>query len=131
MGKGTFLKNEMLDHVLGGSSYTPPTPYMALFKSATSDAGGGTEVANLYGYARTAITFASPAASGSISNSADCNFPQASGGDWETVTHAAWVDNSGYGLGNFLYHGALTLSKAVTDLDIIKFLAGTVTISYS
>lgn len=40
-----YLENKLLDHFLGTTAYTMPSPvYVALFTVAPGDAGGGTEV---------------------------------------------------------------------------------------
>ena len=51
-----FLENKIIDHMLRNQAYTPPTTvYVALFTTATTDAGGGTEVSG-GAYARQAVT---------------------------------------------------------------------------
>ncbi|MDX8383909.1 MAG: hypothetical protein R8M45_07495, partial [Ghiorsea sp.] len=105
-------ENAVLDHTLGTAAMVAPTNvYVALFTTTTTDAAGGTEVPNLNAYARTLATF-SAAAVGSATNAADIIFPAATG-NWGTATHIAIIDAAGYGLGNWLYHGALTASKIV------------------
>jgi len=124
-----YLEDEILDHILtgaGGAWTAPTTVYLALFTSAASlaelEAGTLTnEVANLYAYARTAITFGTPASGGSISNSLDCTFPAANGGDWNIVRYAAIMDGSVHGAGNVLVYGQLAVDKTVTDGDELKF----------
>ena len=121
-----FLENELLDHVLKNAAYTAvATVYAALFTDATSDAGGGTEVAT-GSYARTSITFGSVASGGSISSTADCTFPTASA-SWGTITNMAIYDAST--VGNSLFHGALSASKAVGNGDTFKFNSGDITVS--
>ncbi len=116
-----FLELELLDHVFGKGSYTAPTPYLALFTAAPSDAGGGTEVTG-GSYARVAITADMAAAgSGAITNSAGIEFPTASA-SWGTVTHFAVMDAST--AGNMLWWGDLAASKAVGDGDTLVFNAG-------
>lgn len=123
--KSDYLEDAILNAVLRNVSYTSPTTvYVALFTTATSDAGGGTEVPNSNGYGRTAITFSAPSPSGTITSSADCTFPQASGGNWGTITHFAIVDSATHGGGNFLYHGAFSSSKTIDDGDTFKIPAG-------
>mgnify|MGYP001812314851 CR=1 FL=1 len=127
-----YLENQILDHILtgaGGSWTAPTTVYCALFTSTASlaelEAGTLTnEVANSNAYARTAITFGTPAASGTISNSADCTFPAASGGNWGTVRFAALMDGNTHGAGNVLFYGQLTADKIVNDGDTFKFNIG-------
>ena len=114
-----FLELEMLDHVFGGSAYTAPsTLYVALFTSATSDAGGGTEVSG-NAYARQSIAF-NTAAAGSTTNAASVEFPTATG-SWGTITHVALFDASTSG--NMLIHSALTASKTIASGDVFRFNA--------
>jgi len=115
-----FMENKIIDHMLRAQAYTPPaTVYVALFTSAPSDAGGGTEVSG-GAYARQAVTL-DAAAGGASSNSADITFPQATA-DWGTVTHLALMDAlTG---GNMLMHSPLDASKTVNNGDTFKFNAG-------
>ncbi|MDX8384064.1 MAG: hypothetical protein R8M45_08280, partial [Ghiorsea sp.] len=59
---------------------------------------------------------------------ADIIFPAATG-NWGTATHIAIIDAAGYGLGNWLYHGALTASKIVNLGDTLKIPAGSLVLS--
>ena len=44
-GFSDYLENKVVGHVFGGAAYTAPaTLYVALYTSAPSDTGGGTEV---------------------------------------------------------------------------------------
>lgn len=125
MSFSDYLENELLDHVFGGASYSAPaTVYVGLFTAAPSDAGGGTEVSG-GSYARTACTFGT-AASGTIANSANCEFPTATA-SWGTVTHMAIFDAAS--AGNMLAWSALTSSKAVDTNDLLRFSAGQLTVS--
>lgn len=121
-----YLENELLDHVLRNSAYTSPAiVYAALFTTATTDAGGGTEVSG-GSYARTALTFGSAASAGSISNTADSTFPTATA-SWGTVSHMAIYD--ALTVGNSLFHGALTESKTVNNGDTFILPSGQVTVT--
>ena len=52
-----YLENKVVGHVFGGSAYTAPsTLYVALYTSAPSDTGGGTEVSG-GAYARQTAAF--------------------------------------------------------------------------
>jgi hypothetical protein len=115
-----FMENKIIDHMLRNQAYTPPsTVYLALFISAPSDAGGGTEVSG-GSYARQAVTL-SAASGGASENSADITFPQATA-DWGTITHVALMDAlTG---GNMLMHTALDASKTVNNGDTFKINAG-------
>ena len=116
-----FLEVELLDHVFGKGAYTAPTPYLALFTAAPTDAGGGTEVTG-GSYARVAISAdMGTAASGAITNSAGIEFPTASA-SWGTVVAFGVMDAST--AGNMLWWGDLTASKSVGSGDTLVFNAG-------
>lgn len=120
-----YLENKVNDHVLAVTSYTAPSAvYLALFSTAPSDAGGGTELSGS-GYAREEISFG--ASSGGVSaNDADVEF-EASGGDWVEATHFAIFDASTSG--NMLFHGALANSAEVTDGGTLTFAIGDITVT--
>ena len=122
-----YLENELLDHTLGTAAYTAPaTVYIALFTTATNDAGGGTEAA-WTSYARQSAAF-SAAAGGTTSNSAEIAFPAVDTGDGPvTVTHMGIFDAAT--AGNLLYHGALGTSKTLQDDDVLKFSAGDIDVT--
>ncbi|MFH1067539.1 MAG: hypothetical protein V1746_06525 [bacterium] len=128
--KSDYLENKMVDLVLGGNSFTPPsTIYVALYTAAPNDAGGGTEVSG-YAYARKDVANNSTnwpnASNGAKSNGVAIEFASASGGDWGTVTHFALFDAAS--AGNMLYYGALTSSKTVNNGDQARFAAGALTV---
>jgi hypothetical protein len=123
--KSDYLENELLDHVLGNAAYSAPaTVYVALFTSAPTDAGGGTEVSG-GSYARVAVTNNDtnwPAASGGAkSNGTEITFPDATA-DWGTVVAFAIFDAASDG--NMLYWAELTQSKTVATGDTAKFAVG-------
>lgn len=131
-----YLENRIIDWLLRGQSFSPPaTTYAALFTSAPSDAGGGTEVSG-GSYARVAITSSatnwrstqgdtstsSTGTSGTTVNNVDITFP-APTANWGTVTHFALFDASTSG--NMLIWGALTTPKTINNGDAApKFTAG-------
>ena len=137
MAASDYLEQRVLDFVLRAAAehtFTAPTTvYVALFTTATTDAGGGTEVPNTNGYVRTAVTFGAigAATDGIMSNSAEVAFPQATGGAWGTVSHIALVDSATYAAGNWLYHGALDASKTVDENDTFKIAIGDLDITLS
>jgi hypothetical protein len=115
-----FLENELLDHVLDVGAYTAPTAvYAALFTTAPTDAGGGTEVST-GSYARVAITFGA-ASGGASANSAAITFPTASG-SWGTIVAMAFFDAST--VGNMLGWADLAVNKAVGSGDTAEFAIG-------
>lgn len=123
--KTDYLEDAILDHVLGGSSYSAPaTTYLALFTSAPGEAGGGTELtAGGFSYARQAISWGS-ASGGSISNDTQIDFtntPEA------TITHVAIMDASSGG--NMLYYGSLSSSISTSAGGQVSFEIGELTVS--
>lgn len=122
-----FLEDALLDHVLGGATYTQPaTLYVALF---TADNGleAGTITGEVSGgsYAREAVTFAA-ASGGSASTNATVTFTTATA-NWGTVTHVAIMD--AVSAGNVLFHGSVTASKLIESGDTFQISSGNLTIT--
>ncbi len=128
-----YLENLVIDHLLRAQAYTPvSTVYLALFDTATTDAGGGTEVTG-GSYARQAVTIGAPSA-GAASNTGALTFPNMPAG---TRSHAALMDAAS--AGNMLFHGALSTPKttiagqsvgvSVGELDV-GFTAGSAATVY-
>jgi hypothetical protein len=124
LAKTHFLEDAILNEVLRGINYTPPTTvYVALFTSPTTKDGGGSEVSG-GGYARQPVTFGAPGPGvdgRKVSNSAEILFPQATA-PWGTITHVAIFDAATGG--NMLYQGALEESRTVNTNDQLRFRAG-------
>jgi hypothetical protein len=100
-----YAENIVINRFLRNQAFTPPPiVYLALFSTATTDAGGGTEAVG-GSYARKAITL-SAASLGVSANTAEITFPNMPAGTW---THAAIIDATTGG--NFLFHGPLVTSK--------------------
>jgi hypothetical protein len=124
-----YLENKLVDHILRAQTFTAPaTVYVSLHTSATTDAGGGTEVTG-GSYARVAVTSslsnwagtqsagsttASSGTGGATSNNGAITFPAPSA-SWGTISHFAIWDAST--AGNMLFHGSLTTSKTVNNGD--------------
>jgi len=128
--KSDYLENKLLDHVLGNAAYTAPaTVYIALYTTAPTDAGGGTEVTG-GSYARKDVTNNStnwPAASGGAkSNGTEITFATATA-DWGTVVAFGIFDLSTGG--NLLYWATLTTSKLIQNGDTAKFAIGDIDIT--
>ena len=120
-----YLENALISATLRNTTYTSPSSvYVALFTSDPTDAGSGTEVSG-GSYARQAATFGAPS-NGVSTISAAIEFPQASG-SWGTVTHFGIYDADTSG--NLLYHGALTVSKAIDTGDVFKFATSALTVT--
>lgn len=117
-----YLEDKLRDHVLRNIAYTSPTDvYLALFSTATTDAGGGTEATG-GSYARQVVDFqAGGAGSGAADNSGAITFSNMPAGTW---THAALFDASSGG--NMLMHAPLTSSKTTGVGDSVQFDAGDV-----
>ena len=128
-GKSNYLSNELLDHVVGNQTYTPPTDlYFALFQVTPADDGtGGTEVSSGgTSYARAQVTndlTEFPAAVGqSKSNANEVVFTQASA-SWGTINGAGVYDDPS--AGNLLYVIDVVAPKTVDSGDTARFPAGT------
>lgn len=117
-----YLEGALADWFEGTTFPSPPSDfYLALFTSATSDAGGGTEVTGGSGpYARQVVTFTSG------SNDAVVLF---TGLPACTVTHAAVMDASTSG--NMLMHGALTTSRVVAAGESLLFDVGSIDLVFA
>lgn len=122
-----YLEDALLDHVLGGTSYSQPsTLYVGLYTASTGletnspsgEVSGGS-------YARQSATFAA-ASSGSASTNATVTFPAATA-NWGTITHVAVTDASSGG--NVLFHGAVTSSKTIETGDTFQISSGNLTIT--
>ena len=120
--KSDFLENAILNHMVGGPDYArPATLYFALYTSAPTDAGGGTEVAG-GSYARAAVTNNAnnfPAAvSGLKSNAVAIPYAAASAA-WGNATHFGIFD-APVG-GNLLFHNSLTVPRSIGSGDQYTF----------
>lgn len=120
-----YLENKLLDHIIGKTSYTMPTAYVALYTVAPTDSGGGTECTG-GSYARVATSGSTwnAASSGSNSNASDIVFPEATA-SWGTVVAVGILDASS--AGNLLWYGTLTANKTVDSGDTVRFVAGDLT----
>jgi len=123
-GFSNYLENKVVGHVFGGSAYTAPaTLYVALYTSAPSDTGGGTEVSG-GAYARQTAAFSISA--DTASNTSAIEYPTATA-DYGTVVAVGVFDASSSG--NLLAYGNLTTSKTVSTGDVFRFNAGAIDIT--
>lgn len=111
-GISDYGKNKVLDDLVSGGAF------LALFTTAPTDAGGGTEVLGA-GYARQSVTF-SAASGGSKSNTSTHTFT-ASGGNFGDVVAGALYDAASGG--NLLYWDAFT-SATTNDGESITVNPG-------
>ena len=123
-----YWENEILDHLFGKGSYTPPTIYVGLSTANPADDASGLAEPSENSYERvaTAGTDWNVASGGTIDNANEISFPEASG-SWGTLTHFALFDAASGG--NMLAHGSLVVSKSISSGDTIKFAAGDLDIS--
>tara|TARA_R110002049_G_scaffold228419_1_gene400566 strand:+ start:411 stop:794 length:384 start_codon:yes stop_codon:yes gene_type:complete len=123
-GFSDYLENKVVGHVFGGSAYTAPsTLYVALYTSAPSDTGGGTEVSG-GAYVRKAAAFT--VSGNEASNTSAIEYPTATA-DYGTVVAVGVFDASSSG--NLLAYGNLTTSKTVSTGDVFRFNASAIDIT--
>lgn len=127
------LENSLLDLTVRGVAFTAPTTYLALFTASPGEAGSlVNEVANAGAYARQALAadFATAASAGSISNSGEILFPQATAA-WGTVTDLAIVDSATQGAGTVLWYAPLDVSRTINSGDTFRIPVGNLTLTMS
>jgi len=118
-----YWENEILDHLFGKGSYTPPTIYVGLSTADPTDDASGLAEPSGGSYARVATAGAdwNVASGGAIDNTNDITFPEATG-NWGTITHFVLFDAAS--AGNMLAHGSVSASKTIGSGDTAKFAAG-------
>lgn len=134
MSGTNYIENALLDHLVGNATYTGGVLHCALATAVASgggESGSFTEVSNSgTAYARQQVpasSFAS-ASSGSVTTSANIQFPVATAG-YGTVTHLVLTDSATYGGGNVILIQALTAPKTVDTDDQFVVNSGNLTIS--
>lgn len=112
-----YLEANLLDHSVGTSAFTAPANvYLALFTSDPGDDDSGTEVSG-GDYARVIVTFTAASTTTDITtcaNVADVEFAEATA-SWGTVSHIGVYDADDEG--NLLWHGEVTVAKAIGSGD--------------
>lgn len=130
MTASNYAEAALVDHILGKTSYTMPTAYVALCTAAPTDTDTGSTITEsaYTSYARVSTAGAdwNAYASGSADNANAITFPKCTGGT-STITHFAIVDASS--AGNLLLYGALDSSLAVSNNITPEFAAGTLTVT--
>lgn len=125
--KTDYLEAEVLKWETGQANAlgAAPTPYLALYSTAPTDAAGGTEITT-NGQTRisSAGKWAAPSG-GAVSTNADVLFPTVTGGSI-TVVGVACFDAAS--AGNMLWYYDVT-SKTIVVGDQAKITAGTITIT--
>lgn len=120
------LENDILDHVLGGATYSQvATVWIGLSTGVTSDNLDSLAEPVGNGYARVArinnsTTFGA-AAAGVKRNAIALTFPEATG-SWGTVVHfEIWNHATAAAAANFIAAGSLGVSKAIGAGDTPSF----------
>jgi hypothetical protein len=120
-----YLESAVLNHVFRNTALSAPASvHLALYTTAPTDAGGGTQVTG-GGYARQAITFGAPSPAGEITNTSAVSFT-ASGASFGTVVAVGIFDASSGG--NLLAWSPIT-SATVNDGDTITFGIGDIDVT--
>lgn len=121
-----YTENKVLEHILGKTSWTMPTNYLALFSSAPTDAGGGTEISG-NGYARLASVAADWAtASGGSSNNANQRQWATATAQWATVTAFGAYDSAS--AGNLLWWNTCSATYVLVNTQV-RFAAAALTVT--
>jgi len=127
-GKSDYLELELLKWAIGDTNDlgTANTPYIGLYTSVPTDAGGGTEVTG-GSYARVNGTagFGAAPAAGAVANSVAITFPQATAA-WGTITAFGIFDAAT--AGNLLYWGTIG-SVVVGDNQTAQFGIGALSLT--
>lgn len=124
-------ETDLLEHLVGKTTWALPTPYFALYSVAPDDTGGGTELSAVNGYARVAAsTGATWTVTGttSIQNGTAIPFGPASGGDWAAATHLCLCASATEGTDDIIAWTAISGgSVTVLDGQTLTFAAGAIT----
>src|SRR4051812_38892794 len=114
-----YTENKVLDHICGKAAFAMPTPYLALFTVAPSDAGGGTEVVGgSYARKQTSAADWAFASGGAITNVNTLSFVTATG-NWGIIVAGALMDAPT--TGNMLISGPLPVPKTINIDDTLSF----------
>ncbi len=129
MAASDYLEKKLVDYILVGTAFPSPnaTLHISLHTADPTDAMTVGEV-TAGDYARQTVAFAgnAPSTDGTLANDATVSFVATS--NWGTITHCGIFD--ALTVGNGLYHGALTTSKAV-DNDTLRFLTDALVIGHT
>lgn len=132
-----YLELKLLDHVLGGSDFSPPASlFLALFTAAPSDTGGGTEATG-GSYARKEIVnnttnFPVAGISGSVtlkSNGVDITMFTASGSVSAGANMTHWGLFDALSGGNLLAWGSIDTPAPIGTGDTPTFATGALDIT--
>ena len=122
MSISDYYENKILDHMLRGTAFSPPTAVYVSLHSADPGETGANEISG-GGYARQQVTFNAPSG-GSMTNS---NLLRWNNMPAVTVTHVALWDAPT--AGNCLWTGALTTSVTVSAGASFEIAPGNLTVT--
>jgi len=122
MSISDYYENKILDHMLRGTAFSPPTAVYVSLHSADPGETGANEISG-GGYARQQVTFNAPSG-GSMTNS---NLLRWNNMPAVTVTHVALWDAPT--AGNCLWTGALTASVTVSAGASFEIAPGNLTVT--
>jgi hypothetical protein len=127
-----YLENKLLDFLLGGGSYTPPsTVYVGLWNQALSDPSSGASPGEVSAaeYARVAVpnnaTNWPASSSGTKANALAVVFPTAAS-EWGTVTTVAILDAATSG--HVLFYATPAPVVSVSKYDTLIFKPGEISL---
>jgi hypothetical protein len=130
-----YCELKILEHIVGKTSFTMPTIWIALVTTLPTDASTGatlveptTAGGTLYARKSTAGSDWGTAAAGAIANSAIITFATAAAAGWGTIVGFALVDSATAGAGNVIAWGSLT-SKTILAGDTASFAIGDLSIT--
>lgn len=127
-GLSNYTQAALLNWLKGTAMPTAPSSvYVGLFNGDPTDTGSaGAEVTTtIRAGGRVVATYGNVAGNASISNSADVDFGAAAGA--ATVSHFGLF--SAASGGNLLASGAVAQSKSVAATNLVKFPAGSLTVT--
>ena len=123
-GKTDTYENAIINFFLRGQADAATSGYLALFSTAPTETGGGTELTG-NGYARIALGLGAPTA-GVATNAGTITFT-ASGGAWSQIVGHAIFDASS--AGNMLMYEDSVSGPTLADGDSYEFDPGDITVT--
>ena len=129
MGFSHYAQNKVLDHVFGGTTYTPPaTLLVGLSTSEIQNDGTGISEPGGGGYARVSVSNTASAWADAVThepmdrgvktNTEQIEFPEATGA-WGVISHFFIMAGS-----DLIGHGELSTAKEIHTGDTARFRPG-------
>lgn len=120
MAKSTYLKNAILNHMLGKSTFTPPANYYLALYEGNPTTGGG-EVSG-GSYARQSITWGT-VADGAVDSQAAINFT-----NMPVTTVQYWAIVDAAVAGNVCWYGSMAIPVTTTAGQAVPISPGDLTL---